>query len=136
MGNFIGHEALSKQRALGIKKKLVQFLIEGHDLDNDLWPWGGEPIYRNDKFCGTTTSTAYGFTLDRHVCLGYVRDIDESTGEERYVNNEFVLARDAKYEIDIAGERFPLKANIYPPKLKSAALVIDKPQQQSTSSIF
>lgn len=46
MGNFIGHGTLLKQRDLGIRRKLVQLLLDDHDVDKDLWPWGGEPIYR------------------------------------------------------------------------------------------
>lgn len=24
--------------------------------DTDIWPWGGEPIYRNDEYVGSVTS--------------------------------------------------------------------------------
>jgi hypothetical protein len=63
--------------------------LEDHDLYQDPWPWGfsskfftwltqfdnfwtfyalgGEPIYRNNKFCGYTTSTAYGYSLEKQV---------------------------------------------------------------------
>ena len=35
----------------GIKKMLVMLLFDPdeHDITNDPWPWGGEPIYRDDK---------------------------------------------------------------------------------------
>ena len=46
VGNFIGHGALLTQRNQGIRRKLVQFLLDDHDVDKDLWPWGGEAIYR------------------------------------------------------------------------------------------
>ena len=131
MGNFIGHGALLRQKNSGIKKRLVQFLLENHDLDRDPWPWGGEPIYRNGKFAGTATSTAYGFTLDRQVVLGYVSDIDEATGEQNYITNDFVL-KGARYEIDIAGEKFPAKVNIYPPTLAPAAIIIDPPMHKAS----
>jgi pyruvate dehydrogenase phosphatase regulatory subunit len=96
-------------------------------LDEDPWPWGSEPIYRNGKYCGSTTSTAYGFTLDRHVCLGYVQDLDNDTGEPKVITNDFIL-KNATFEVDIAGKRFPAKAGIYPPKLASAAIVINPMQ--------
>ena len=127
-GNFIGLGALLRQREEGIQKKLVQFLLDDHDLENDVWPWGGEPIFRNGKYVGQTTSTAYGFTLDRHVCLGYVADFDDKTGEANYITNDFIL-KGAKFEIDISGKRFPAKANIYPPKLAPAEIVINSPVQ-------
>ena len=76
------------------------------------------------------TSTAYGYTLDRQVCLGYVQDYDEN-GEAKIINiNDFVL-KNATYEIDIAGKRFPARAGIYPPKLASAAIIV--PGQKKTS---
>ncbi|ELU09314.1 hypothetical protein CAPTEDRAFT_226885 [Capitella teleta] len=111
-GGFIGYAALVAQRQQGIKKKLVQFLIEDHDLDEDVWPWGGEPIFRNGQYCGMTTSTAYGFTLDRHVCLGYVEDIDPVSGKRNILTSDFIL-KNAKYEVDIAGKRFPCKAGTF-----------------------
>ncbi len=78
---------------------------------------------RNGAYCGTVTSTAYGYTLDRQVCLGYVQDFAEN-GEAKIINvNDFVL-KNATYEIDIAGKRFPARAGIYPPKLASAAIII------------
>ncbi len=123
MGGFIGYQRLLEQRQSGVKKKLVQFLLEDHDLDNDIWPWGGEPIFRDGVFCGTVTSTAYGFTLDRHICLGYIQNIDQDTGEKKLVTNDFVL-KGGKYQINIAGKLFPAKAGIYPPKLPSAAIII------------
>jgi len=123
-GGFIGHEALEKQKKEGIRKKLVQLLLEEHNFEEDPWPWGGEPIYRNGQFCGVTSSTAYGFTLDRHICLGYVEDIDPNTKERRPVNNDFIL-KNAKFEVNIAGKRYPAKANIYAPKLASADIMTD-----------
>lgn len=65
--DFIGKGALLQQREDRIKKRFVQFLIEDHDLYRDPWPWGNEPIYRNNKFCGFTTSTTYGFSLEKQV---------------------------------------------------------------------
>lgn len=107
---------------------MVQFLIEDHDLDEDVWPWGGEPIFRNGQYCGMTTSTAYGFTLDRHVCLGYVEDIDPVSGKRNILTSDFIL-KNAKYEVDIAGKRFPCKAGVYPPMLAPAGILVN-PQRQ------
>ena len=108
-----------KQKVEGIHKKLVMFLVENHNNDEDPWPWGGEPIYRNGKYVGMTTSSAYGFTLGHHVCLGFVADYNGgSTGNStNIINNDFIL-KDANFEIDISGKRFPCKACIYPPTLK------------------
>jgi pyruvate dehydrogenase phosphatase regulatory subunit len=125
-GGFIGYPALTRQRGEGIRKRLVQFVIEDHIVDEDPWPWGGEPIYRNGTFCGFTTSTAFGFGIDRHICLGYVHDYDPVTGEAKLIDRptEFILDRSARYEINIAGKMFPARASIYaitlPPISESA----------------
>ena len=129
LGGFIGYEALVKQKESGIKKKLVQFLVEDHNVDLDPWPWGGEPIYRNGVYAGNVTSTAYGYTLERHVCLAYVQNVNRA-GQAGYVTNDFIL-KNAHFEIDIGGKRFPTKASIYPPKLPSAAIVVDPGKRES-----
>ncbi|XP_013416036.1 pyruvate dehydrogenase phosphatase regulatory subunit, mitochondrial isoform X2 [Lingula anatina] len=113
---FIGQEALLKQKEEGIKKRFVQLLVEDHDNHSDPWPWGGEPIYRNGKFAGMTTSAAYGFSLESHICLGYVQDFTDNTGNRNIINENWVMDPNAKYEIDIAGRRFPVKVGISAPK--------------------
>ena len=112
-----------QQKASGIKKRLVQFLLEDHNPFSNVWPWGGEPIFRNGQFCGSVTSASYGFTLGKHICLGYVQDIDQSTGETNYITNDFIF-KDAKFTINIAGKSFACKAAIYPPKLPPAGVVL------------
>jgi len=67
--DFIGRDALLKQREQGVKRKYVQLLLNDHDLEFDTWCWGGEPIYRNGKYCGMTTTTGYGFTFKKQVNL-------------------------------------------------------------------
>ncbi len=82
---------------------------------------------------GTVTSTAYGYSLDRQVCLGYVHDFDDVTGEAKVLTYDYVLKK-ALYEVDICGKRFKAKAGIYPPKLASAAIVIQsQPRKAQTT---
>lgn len=45
-GDFIGKQALLKQKQNGIKKKLIMLVIEDMDVDKDVWAWGNEVIYR------------------------------------------------------------------------------------------
>ncbi len=33
------------QKEQGVRRKLVQFLVDDFDIEKDIWPWGGEPIY-------------------------------------------------------------------------------------------
>ncbi|GAB1607286.1 pyruvate dehydrogenase phosphatase regulatory subunit, mitochondrial-like [Argonauta hians] len=124
-GDFIGKEALLQQREEGVKQKLVHFLLEDHNIDTDLWPWGGEPIYRNGEYVGETTSSGYGFTLEQMLCLGYVSKFDNNCQPSVMKNlNDFILDKNAKYEIDISGHRFAAKVGIYTPK---SALAISEP---------
>lgn len=67
--DFIGRDALLRQREQGVNRKYVQLLLNDHDLEFDTWCWGGEPIYRNGKYCGMTTTTGYGFTFKKQVNL-------------------------------------------------------------------
>ncbi|XP_052022146.1 pyruvate dehydrogenase phosphatase regulatory subunit, mitochondrial isoform X2 [Apodemus sylvaticus] len=110
--DFIGRDALLQQKQNGVYKRLVMFILDDHDTDLDLWPWWGEPIYRNGKYAGKTTSSAYSYTLERHVCLGYVHNFSEDSGEEQVVTTDFINR--GEYEIDIAGHRFQAKAKLYP----------------------
>ncbi|XP_074028153.1 pyruvate dehydrogenase phosphatase regulatory subunit, mitochondrial isoform X1 [Leptinotarsa decemlineata] len=112
--DFIGRDALLKQKENGVKRMYLQLILQDHDYETDLWPWGGEPIYRNGKYVGMTTTTGYGYTFKRQVCLGFVENIDEN-GERQKVTNDYVTSGD--YEVDIAGIRYHAKANIHSPIL-------------------
>ncbi|XP_001362424.3 pyruvate dehydrogenase phosphatase regulatory subunit, mitochondrial isoform X1 [Monodelphis domestica] len=110
--DFIGQDALLKQKQNGVYKRFTMFILEDHDTDLDLWPWWGEPIYRNGQYVGVTTSSAYSYTLERHICLGFVHNFNEETGEQLVVTTDFINR--GEYEIDIAGHRFQAKAKLYP----------------------
>lgn len=51
--------ALQKQKEVGITKRLVFFELEDIDPDKDIWPWGGEPFYRDNEYVGNVTSAGY-----------------------------------------------------------------------------
>ncbi|XP_071806737.1 pyruvate dehydrogenase phosphatase regulatory subunit, mitochondrial-like isoform X2 [Asterias amurensis] len=114
---FIGREALLKQQREGVKRRLVSFILENHNVDRNLWCWGGEPIYRNGQPMGVTTSSGYSPSLGSMVCLGWLHNTDPHSGQSQVVTHDYVTK--AKYEIDICGQMFPAKANLYPPKLMS-----------------
>lgn len=98
--DFIGRDALLKQRENGVRRMYVQLLLNDHDPDIDLWSWGDEPIYRDGYYCGQTTTTGYGYTFKKQVCLGFVTNTDKN-GVAQRVTNEYVLSGD--YEVEIAG---------------------------------
>ncbi len=100
-GGFIGKEALTELRAQTPKRRLVQFLFE----DPEPLIYHEEPIYRDDQIVGRVTSGMYGYALGACVGLGYVGCEDGATAD--FINS-------GSYEIEVAGERFPVKASLRP----------------------
>ncbi len=97
-GDFIGREALVRQRKMPLAKSLATFAV-----DSDTPLLGGETIYRDDQVCGWITSGGYGHTIGQSLGLGYVRN-------EAGVNEDFLLA--GSYTLDVAGTRFPARISI------------------------
>ncbi len=91
--DFIGREALLRQQAEGVRKNLLLFSLD----DRAAFPWGGEPILMNGVPVGELTSTGYSRRHGRALAMGYARS-DRPLGEDAWLA--------ARYEIDIAGERF------------------------------
>lgn len=115
--DFIGKEALKRQKETGFKKRLVKFLIEDIDIDSDVWTWGSEPIYRNNQFVGTVTSAGYGFTLGKIVCLGFITRPSENGNQ--VITTDYVLDPTAEYNIGIAGNMFKATPYLSPHPLLS-----------------
>ncbi|XP_028295903.1 pyruvate dehydrogenase phosphatase regulatory subunit, mitochondrial [Gouania willdenowi] len=110
--DFLGREALVQQRHDGVSRRFVMLVLEDHDTELDVWPWWGEPIYCNGRLAGTTTSSAYSYTLERHVCLGFVSTPPGPDGLPTPITPDFINRGD--YEVDIAGQRYSAKAKLYP----------------------
>jgi glycine cleavage system aminomethyltransferase T/glycine/D-amino acid oxidase-like deaminating enzyme len=100
-GDFIGREALLKQRERGAKKRLTILVLD----DPAAFPWGGEPVLRDGAPVGEVTSSGYSRKLGRAIVMTYVRGVAP-------VTREHVLA--GRYEIDIAGTRFSAVAQAKP----------------------
>ncbi len=100
-GGFIGRDALLRQREAGLKKRLVQFLL------NDPEPllYHNEPIWRDNQIVGYIASGMYGHTLGGAVGLGYVNNEDG-------VKADFI--KSGQYEIEVAGVRIPATASLRP----------------------
>ncbi|ENN74249.1 hypothetical protein D910_03538 [Dendroctonus ponderosae] len=114
---FIGKEALQNQSVTGVRKRLVFFHFNNIDPDVDIWPWGGEPLYRNNEFVGTVTSAGYGFSANKLICLGFISK--PAKVENRIVTRDYILAKDAVYEVDIAGHRFSATPYLHAPTTHS-----------------
>ena len=113
--DFIGKDALEEQNKAGVYKRLVQFHLEEFDKEEGIWPWGGESVYRDGKFVGTVTSSAYGFHLQKMVALGFVENRDTS-GKQIPVGADWINDKDVQWEMDIAGDKIPISVHLHPPK--------------------
>ncbi|MGH6720169.1 MAG: GcvT family protein [Alphaproteobacteria bacterium] len=99
---FTGRDVLLAQRERGVTKRMVQFALE----DPAPLLYHNEPIYRNGRLVGLTTSANYGHTLGRAIAMGYVRD------DGRVVTPEYVT--EGRYEIEVAMKRYPARASLRP----------------------
>ncbi len=101
-GGFVGREALVAARHPGPPtRRLVQVLL----LDAEPLLWGTEPVYRDGRRLGHVRIGAYGHTLGGAVGLAMIED-------------EAGLPADAvdgaRWEVDVAGVRYPARASVRP----------------------
>ncbi len=99
--DFIGREALERQKQAGVRRRLVHFLMDHPEpiLLHD------EPIFRDGELVGMTTSGAFGYTLGRSVGMGYVTMPE---GADK------VWFEEASYKVELGGSQFAAKASIRP----------------------
>ena len=101
LGGFIGREALARQKQMGVKQRLVQFLLRSPEP----MLYHNEPIWQGDRIAGYIRSGMYSHTLGAACGLGYVTAADSGVvgaiGED-------------DYEIEVAGVRRPAKASLKP----------------------
>ncbi|EWH03574.1 FAD-dependent oxidoreductase [Halomonas sp. BC04] len=98
-GGFIGKEALQRQKAEGIRKRMVLFRF----LDPEATSHHEEPIYRNGVIVGRTTSGMYGHYVGGNVAMGYVENAEGVTPE---------WIREGNYEIEVATQRYGVEASL------------------------
>ncbi|XP_072013202.1 pyruvate dehydrogenase phosphatase regulatory subunit, mitochondrial-like [Amphiura filiformis] len=115
--DFIGKEALLKQKEEGIKRRLAMFTLEDFNVTEDVWPAGGEPIYNNGHYSGMTTCTSYGPSIGKLICLGWITNPRPDTRELQVLSSDYVTQ--GKYEINIAGKMVRAKGSLYPSKLST-----------------
>jgi 4-methylaminobutanoate oxidase (formaldehyde-forming) len=102
-GGFTGREALLRQRAAGLRRRLVALALESPDA----LLYHNEPIWRDGVLVGKITSGMFGHTLGAALGLGYV----ERAGEVP-ITGEWIGA--ARYEIEVAAERVPARVSLRP----------------------
>ena len=106
---FIGRDALLKLKESGYRYRMPQFLLE----DPEPMMHYAEIIYRDGVPVGSIMSGGYGHTLGASVGVGPVEK------EGGTVSVDYI--KSGRYEIDIAGVRYPAKASLrpmYDPKLQ------------------
>jgi aminomethyltransferase len=65
--DFIGRDALVREKEKGLKKKLLGFELDGRNIGRQ-----GYAIMRGDAMVGKVTSGTYGPTLKKSLCLAYL----------------------------------------------------------------
>ncbi len=104
--NFIGREALEKIKDKKIDRKFAMFVLKNNEPGKPLL-LHDEPIYKDDKIVGRTTSGNYSFNFKKNLAFGYI-------------NNEFLDDELLNGNISIEIE-----------KIKYAAEIIFKPLKQT-----
>ena len=99
---FLGKEALLKQKEEGLKRKLVMFTI------NDPEPliYHYEAIYRNGELAGYNTHGAYGHFVGASVGMCLLSNPEGIT-------DEWIM--DGEYEISVAEKRYPITIHLTSP---------------------
>jgi len=100
-GDFIGRAAVVAQRARGLKKRLACFTVD----DPDVVLLGRETIYRNGQRVGWLTSGGYGYSVEKPIGYGYVRNPEG-------VDTAWLAA--GEYELEVATTRIPARYQARP----------------------
>jgi len=98
---FLGREALLKQRAEGLKKRLACFTVD----DPETVLWGRESIFRNGELVGWLNSGGWGYTVGKSIGYGYVRWAEG-------LDRAFLLK--GEYELEVATRRVPATLHLAP----------------------
>jgi dimethylglycine dehydrogenase len=67
-GDFVGRDALLRQRRDGVRKRLATLDVDALDADC----WGNEAVWAGDRVVGITTSGGYGYWLGRSFAVAYL----------------------------------------------------------------
>ena len=87
--DFIGRDALNDRRLSGLKHRVVSILFD----DLDAVPLGNEPVLKDGRMVGKTTSAAFGHRLKAPIALAV---IDQS----------LMLADEATVDISVSGKLY------------------------------
>lgn len=107
-----------------ISMTLIRIRIYGHgvaSLCTEIMSLWARSLLRGKSFLikeNNNNSTfswcfSYGFSADRLICVGFIERPKSSSN--KIVTSDYILSRDARYEIDIAGTRFRLTPYLHAP---------------------
>lgn len=80
-GDFIGRDALLKQKQQGVKRKLVGFEMLGRDIARDHYP-----VFIGEREAGHVTSGSPSITLKKNIGLAYLPVEHASAGAKFHVS--------------------------------------------------
>ncbi|HEX9880894.1 MAG TPA: glycine cleavage T C-terminal barrel domain-containing protein, partial [Hyphomicrobium sp.] len=107
---FQGRAALEDQASRPLPRLLAGFTVD----DPQIVLLGRETIYRNGERVGWLSSAGWGYTVEKNIGLGYVRN-------PAGVDADYVMS--GAYELEVATERVPagvfLKP-LYDPEMRRA----------------
>ncbi|MDH4260861.1 MAG: FAD-dependent oxidoreductase, partial [Gammaproteobacteria bacterium] len=101
-GGFIGRDALCRQRDNGVRRRLALFSVDRAEPVL----YHNEPIWRDGRRVGRTTSAMFGHTVGRQLAMGYI----ENDGD--VVSADWIGA--GHYELEVAGARLPAVVSLRP----------------------
>jgi 4-methylaminobutanoate oxidase (formaldehyde-forming) len=100
--DFIGRQALIRQRESSLARKLVMFTLD----DPEPLLYHDEPIYRNGELVSSVTHGAYAHMLGCAMGMGYLEN-------PQVISDEWIVS--GKYEIEVEGDLIPAKAHLKAP---------------------
>lgn len=99
-GIYQGHSVVAKQRAEGIKRRLVQFTV-----DDKVPLWSLEGVYRDGVAVGHLRRADFGHTINKSIGSAYVKRLDGQT-----ITDDYLMQ--GKYEIDVMGKLYEAKIRL------------------------
>jgi 4-methylaminobutanoate oxidase (formaldehyde-forming) len=82
-GDFIGKDALIKQKQEGLKRKLCTLVLDGDEYTQI---YGGEAIYHEGKVISRVRSGGFGYTLKKNILYAYLPTELVKTGTRFEIN--------------------------------------------------
>ena len=98
---FIGREAAENAAASILKKQLVCFTVD----DPEILLLGRETIIRNGEPVGYLSSGGFGYTVDKSIGYGYVKNLQGVTDE---------YLKEGDYELTVAEQKIPARIHLQP----------------------